>query len=126
MIQAHLGVHAELVPDGLGRDRGDLIVFYEYVLATMRNVVGALAGLNRVYVAPDKLKRVGAVVSRMELDAAQRGCAARRAARPSARAGQARARRPRRAHARARRAASARGRHGSRPGRSARLRAEPS
>ena len=26
-----------------------------------------LAGLNRVYVAPDKLKRVGAVVSRMEL-----------------------------------------------------------
>ena len=55
--------------------RRSLVVFYEYVLATMRNVVGVLAGLNRVYVAPDKLKRVGAVVSRMELtppDAAAR------------------------------------------------------
>ena len=51
----------------MGRDRGDLVVFYEYVLATMRNVVGVLAGLNRVYVAPEKLKRVGAVVSGMEL-----------------------------------------------------------
>jgi hypothetical protein len=51
----------------MGRDRGDLVVFYEYVLSTMRNLVGLLAGLNRVYVAPDKLKRVGAVVGRMEL-----------------------------------------------------------
>ena len=61
--------------DGMGRDRGDLVVFYEYVLATMRYVVGMLAGLNRVYLAPEKLKRVGAVVARMELvppDAARR------------------------------------------------------
>jgi hypothetical protein len=59
----------------MGRDRGDLVVFYEYVLATMRNVVGVLAGLNRVYVAPEKLKRVGTVVGRMALtppDAAAR------------------------------------------------------
>ena len=45
------------------------------MLAAMRDVVGVLAGLNRVYVAPEKLKRVGAVVSRMELtppDAAAR------------------------------------------------------
>jgi hypothetical protein len=59
----------------MGRDRGDLVVFYEYVLATMRSVVGLLAGLNRVYVAPEKLKRVGVVVGRMELappDAAAR------------------------------------------------------
>ena len=50
-------------------------MFYEYVLATMRNVVGVLAGLNRVYVAPEKLKRVGSVVCQMELtppDAAAR------------------------------------------------------
>ena len=56
----------------MGRDRGDLVVFYEYVLATMRNVVGVLAGLNRVYVAPDKLKRVGAVVGRHGAHAAGR------------------------------------------------------
>jgi hypothetical protein len=75
MVEAHLKFTPSWIYDGMGRDRGDLVVFYEYVLATMRNVVGVLAGLNRVYVAPDKLKRVGAVVSRMEWtppDAAKR------------------------------------------------------
>src|ERR687898_66431 len=67
MVEAHLKFSPSWIYDGMGRDRGDLVVFYEYVLATMRNVVGVLAGLNRVYVAPDKLKRAGAVVSRMEL-----------------------------------------------------------
>ena len=75
MVETHLRFTPSWIYDGMGRERGDLVVFYEYVLATMRNVVGVLAGLNRVYVAPDKLKRVGAVVSRMELappDAAAR------------------------------------------------------
>lgn len=75
LVERHLGFTPSWIYDGMGRDRGDLVVFYEYVLATMRNVVGVLAGLNRVYVAPDKLKRIGAVVSRMELappDAARR------------------------------------------------------
>lgn len=75
LVEAHLQVTPSWIYDGMGRDRGDLVVFYEYVLATMRNVVGILAGLNRVYVAPEKLKRVGAVVGRMELtppDAAAR------------------------------------------------------
>jgi hypothetical protein len=75
MVEAHLKFTPSWIYDGMGRDRGDLVVFYEYVLATMRNVVGVLAGLNRVYVAPAKLKRVGTVVSRMELtppDAAAR------------------------------------------------------
>ena len=67
MVEAHLKFSPSWIYDGMGRDRGDLVVFYEYVLATMRNVVGMLAGLNRVYVAPEKLKRVGAVVGRMEL-----------------------------------------------------------
>ena len=67
MVEAHLKFTPSWIYDGMGRDRGDLVVFYEYVLATMRNVVGVLAGLNRVYVAPEKLKRVGAVVGRMEL-----------------------------------------------------------
>ena len=75
MVETHLRFTPSWIYDGMGRERGDLVVFYEYVLATMRNVVGVLAGLNGVYVAPDKLKRVGAVVSRMELappDAAAR------------------------------------------------------
>lgn len=75
MVRNHLKLTPSWVYDGMGRDRGDLVVFYEYVLATMRSLVGVLAGLNRVYVAPDKLKRVGAVVGRMELvppDAAAR------------------------------------------------------
>ncbi len=75
MARNHLTLPPSWVYDGMGRDRGDLVVFYEYVLATMRSLVGVLAGLNRVYVAPDKLKRVGAVVGRMELvppDAAAR------------------------------------------------------
>ena len=75
MVERHLRITPSWIFDGMGRERGDLIVYYEYVLATMRNVVGVLAGLNRVYVAPDKLKRVGAVVGRMELtppDAAAR------------------------------------------------------
>ena len=75
MVEAHLKLTPSWIYDGLGRDRGDLVVFYEYVLATMRNVVGILAGLNGVYVAPERLKRVGAVVGRMELappDAADR------------------------------------------------------
>ena len=67
MVEAHLKLTPSWIYDGMGRDRGDLVVFYEYVLATMRNVVGILAGINRVYVAPDKLKRVGAVVGRMAL-----------------------------------------------------------
>jgi hypothetical protein len=75
MVRNHLQLTPSWIYDGMGRDRGDLLVFYEYVLATMRSLVGVLAGLNRVYVAPDKLKRVGAVVGRMELtppDAAAR------------------------------------------------------
>ncbi len=75
MVRNHLKLTPSWVYDGMGRDRGDLVVFYEYVLATMRSLVGVLAGLNSVYVAPDKLKRVGAVVGRMELtppDAAAR------------------------------------------------------
>src|SRR5688500_5885131 len=67
MVDAHLKFTPSWIYDGMGRERGDLVVFYEYVLATMRNVVGVLAGLNRAYVAPEKLKRAGAVVSRMEL-----------------------------------------------------------
>lgn len=67
MVEAHLKFSPSWIYDGMGRDRGDLVVFYEYVLATMRNVVGVLAGLNRVYVAPEKLKRAGAVVAHMEL-----------------------------------------------------------
>ena len=75
MVEKHLEFMPSWIYDLMGRERGDLVVFYEYVLATMRSVVGILAGLNRVYVAPDKLKRVGAVVGRMELvppDAARR------------------------------------------------------
>jgi hypothetical protein len=75
MVERHLTFYPSWIYDSMGRERGDLVVFYEYVLATMRNVVGVLAGLNRVYVAPDKLKRIGAVVGRMELtppDAARR------------------------------------------------------
>jgi hypothetical protein len=67
MVEANLQLTPSWIYDGMGRDRGDLVVFYEYVLATMRSVVGILAGLNRVYVAPEKLKRVGVVVERMEL-----------------------------------------------------------
>jgi hypothetical protein len=67
MVEANLNLTPSWIYDGMGRDRGDLVVFYEYVLATMRSVVGILAGLNRVYVAPEKLKRVGAVVGRMTL-----------------------------------------------------------
>ena len=75
MVEANLNFTPSWIYDGMGRDRGDLVVFYEYVLAAMRSVVGVLAGLNRVYVAPEKLKRAGAVVGRMELappDAAAR------------------------------------------------------
>ena len=75
LVEANLTVAPSWIYDGMGRDRGDLVVFYEYVLATMRQVVGILAGLNRVYVAPEKLKRVGVVVGRMPLtppDAAAR------------------------------------------------------
>ena len=75
MVENHLKFSPSWIYDGMGRDRGDLVVFYEYVLATMRSLVGVLAGLNRVYVAPEKLKRVGTVVARMELtppDAARR------------------------------------------------------
>jgi hypothetical protein len=67
MVERHLTFMPSWVYDSMGRERGDLVVFYEYVLGTMRNVVGVLAGLNGVYVAPDKLKRVGAVGGRMEL-----------------------------------------------------------
>ena len=67
MVRNHLKLSPSWIYDGMGRDRGDLVVFYEYVLTTMRSLVGVLAGLNSVYVAPDKLKRVGAVVGRMEL-----------------------------------------------------------
>ena len=105
----------------MGRERGDLVVFYEYVLATMRNVVGVLAGLNRVYVAPDKLKRVGAVVGRMELTPPDAAARLDRAPRPASRAGEGRARRSRRADARARRGAPAGGRHVAGPRRSGRF-----
>jgi hypothetical protein len=75
LVERHLELAPSWIYDLMGRERGDLLVFYEYVTATIRNVVGILAGLNRVYVAPEKLKRVGAVVGRMELappDAARR------------------------------------------------------
>ncbi len=63
----HLTFLPSWIYDGMGRERGDLVVFYENVLAAIRSIVGVLAGLNRVYIAPDKLKRAGAVAARMEL-----------------------------------------------------------
>ena len=115
MVEAHLKFSPSWVYDGMGRDRGDLVVFYEYVLATMRSVVGVLAGLNRVYVAPEKLeaRRRGCLAD--AADAAGCGAASRRAPGPPARAGEAGAGRPRRAYARPRRRAPARGRDGARP-----------
>jgi hypothetical protein len=75
MVERHLTFFPSWIYDSMGRERGDLLVYYEYVLGTMRSLVGVLAGLNRLYVAPEKLKRIGAVVGRMELappDAARR------------------------------------------------------
>ena len=97
MVERHLSFMPSWIYDGMGRDRGDLVVFYEYVLGTMRNIVGVLAGLNRVYVAPDKLKRVGAVVGRMEIAPPDAAARLERLLDLPARAGQAGARRPRRA-----------------------------
>ena len=59
MVEANLKVTPSWIYDGMGRDRGNLVVFYEYVLATMRYVVGILAGLNRVYLAPGEAEAGG-------------------------------------------------------------------
>jgi hypothetical protein len=36
MVEANLAFTPSWIYDGMGRDRGDLVVFYEYVLATIR------------------------------------------------------------------------------------------
>ena len=67
LVREHLRFLPSWVYDGMGRERGDLVVFYETILQTTRSLVGVLAGLNGVWVAPEKLKRVGFVVGGMRL-----------------------------------------------------------
>jgi hypothetical protein len=44
LVREHLRFMPSWIYDGMGRERGDLFVFYEYVLQTMRHLVGVLAG----------------------------------------------------------------------------------
>jgi hypothetical protein len=66
-IQRYLRFSPLWVIEDMGLRRGDLFTFYEWLLKTVRELVGVLAGLNRVFVAPEKLKRVGAVATRFEI-----------------------------------------------------------
>ena len=58
-----------------GVGRGDYVDFYYTLLTTIKRIVGVLAGVNRVYVAVDKPKRINQILGRMKylpIDAAAR------------------------------------------------------
>jgi hypothetical protein len=57
MVEANPKVMPSWIYDGIPRPRRSCLLRVR--ARTMRYVVGILAGLNRVYIAPEKLKRVG-------------------------------------------------------------------
>jgi hypothetical protein len=75
MVQQHLFFYPLWVLEQHGLARGDIFSFYATLCEMIKNMVGVLAGLNRVYVSTEHLKRLGDIMRRMPIrppDAAER------------------------------------------------------
>jgi hypothetical protein len=75
MIQRHLAFPPGWVLEQHGLARGDLLSFYAMVCEMMQNLLGVLAGLNRMYLSMEKPKRSADLLGRMPI--APRDAAAR-------------------------------------------------
>jgi hypothetical protein len=67
MIETHLHIYPLWVIEKQGLARGDLYAFHDILIETIRHLMGVLAGLNRVYFATEKLKRIGATAEAMAI-----------------------------------------------------------
>ncbi|MDB5035952.1 MAG: hypothetical protein JWQ98_3193 [Chlorobi bacterium] len=67
MVTGHLHFHPLWVFSEHGLGRGDLLSFYDYLRGAITNIIGVLAGLNRIYTSTDKPKRTGDVLRTMRI-----------------------------------------------------------
>jgi hypothetical protein len=75
MIQQHLAFPPGWVLEQHGLARGDLLSFYALLCEMIQNLLGILAGLNRLYLSMEKPKRSADLLQRMPI--APRDAAAR-------------------------------------------------
>jgi hypothetical protein len=75
MIQQHLAFSPGWVLEQHGLARGDLLSFYAMLCEMIQNLLGVLAGLNRLYLSMEKPKRSADLLGRMPI--APRDAAAR-------------------------------------------------
>jgi hypothetical protein len=75
MIQQHLAFPPGWVLEQHGLARGDLLSFYAMLCEMLHNLLGVLAGLNRLYLSMEKPKRSADLLRRMPI--APRDAAAR-------------------------------------------------
>ena len=67
VVEKHLFFYPRWVIENQGLGRDDLYSFYDHLNHMLRNMIGVLAGLNRRYVATEKVKRVGETLRGMTI-----------------------------------------------------------
>lgn len=67
MVEQHLFFYPLWVLEQHGLARGDIFSFYDLMCGAIKRLVGVLAGINRVYVSTEHLKRVGDIVRSMPI-----------------------------------------------------------
>jgi hypothetical protein len=67
MVRHHLAFYPAWVLEQHGLTRGDLLSFYDMLCEMIKNLLGVLAGLNRVYVSIEKPKRSADLLRRMPI-----------------------------------------------------------
>jgi hypothetical protein len=70
MVQKHLWFGSRRLFEQQGLLRGDVLTFYDTLCRVIKNVVGVLAGLNRVYLSTEHPKRVMEVLHQLPLSPA--------------------------------------------------------
>ncbi|MEP7218191.1 MAG: nucleotidyltransferase domain-containing protein [Bacteroidota bacterium] len=67
MVTAHLHFYPLWVFSEHGLGRGDLLSFYDYLRGAITDIIGVLAGLNRIYTSTNKPKRTGDLLRKMPI-----------------------------------------------------------
>jgi hypothetical protein len=67
VVEKHLFFYPRWVIENQGLGRDDLYSFYDHLNHMLRNMIGVLAGVNRRYVATEKVKRVGETLRGMAI-----------------------------------------------------------
>jgi hypothetical protein len=67
MVEQHLFFYPLWVLSQQGLARGELLIFHDILNQTIKNILGVLAGLNRIYLSTDKPKHLVQTLHRLPL-----------------------------------------------------------